>query len=971
MLRINKMRLPTCEEYDLLATTTKEDNDTMHWSYMYSWCQDEDQDSMLKRAVRGYLSARYWNGDNATNRNVHVGFRPAFEVLHPDPLTPDGTIITVGTLYMDGKPVRVSKDPTKDGTVPDYIPGASLEMREALDDPDYQVQAIKAGDVLIADRVLLKNISWNDTQDALRPEQTETQDTQKALNPGKMRLPTCEEYDLLVTAVKEDNSIMHWEKISSWCQDVDQDRASYRAIRGYHSARVWDNYYATNRSAVAGFRPVIEILNPKPLVPDGVIITVGTLYMDGKPVKVPQNPTQDGDIPNYIHGAKLEMREALDDPSYQVQAIKIGNVLIADRVLLKKISWDDTQNALSSLALGKMRLPTCGEYNLLATATKEDNSLLHWKKMYSWCQDVDPDRAPHRVIWGNHSAHYWSNNPVKFRHTGVGFRPAFEILNPDSLTPDGTIITVGTLYMDGKPVKVPQNPTQNGDVSDYIPGAKLEMREALDDPSYQVKAIKADDVLVADRVLLKNISWNDTQDALRPEQTETQDTQKALNPGKMRLPTCEEYDLLATTAKENNDTMHWNDMFSWCQDVSPEDVSPDWASLRAVRGWVSAHHWGCGTTTNRNAHVGFRPAFEILNPDSLTPDGATIMIGTLYMDDKPVKVPQNPVFHGDIPDYIPGAKLEMREPLDDPSYQVRAIKAGNVLISDRVLLKNISWNDTQYALRAEQTETQDTQKALNPGKMRLPTCEEYDFLATAVKEDNDTMHWAGIFSLCQDANPDWTLTRAVRGYRSARHWSSSYAAHRNVSAGFRPAIENLTPGPLPPDGTIITVGTFYMNGQPVKVPQNPTRDGDIPDYIPGAKLEMREALDDPSYQVQAIKAGDVLIVDRVLLKNISWDDLNDKILEGESTMKTNTSVICLDDEVFGACAIACSQANEDKVRSFFVKRYPVWAAKCKGKVGMTPWNNIVDALRDMKELLDDENLRFLGGCAITRFPNQG
>ena len=605
--------------------------------------------------------------------------------------------------------------------------------------------------------------------------------------PEAMRLPTCEEYDLLVTAVKEDNSIMHWEKISSWCQDVDQDRASYRAIRGYHSARVWDNYYATNRSAVAGFRPVIEILNPKPLVPDGVIITVGTLYMDGKPVKVPQNPTQDGDIPNYIHGAKLEMREALDDPSYQVQAIKIGNVLIADRVLLKKISWDDTQNALSSLALGKMRLPTCGEYNLLATATKEDNSLLHWKKMYSWCQDVDPDRAPHRVIWGNHSAHYWSNNPVKFRHTGVGFRPAFEILNPDSLTPDGTIITVGTLYMDGKPVKVPQNPTQNGDVSDYIPGAKLEMREALDDPSYQVKAIKADDVLVADRVLLKNISWNDTQDALRPEQTETQ----------------------------------------------------------------------------------------------------------------------------------------------------------------------------------------DTQKALNPGKMRLPTCEEYDFLATAVKEDNDTMHWAGIFSLCQDANPDWTLTRAVRGYRSARHWSSSYAAHRNVSAGFRPAIENLTPGPLPPDGTIITVGTFYMNGQPVKVPQNPTRDGDIPDYIPGAKLEMREALDDPSYQVQAIKAGDVLIVDRVLLKNISWDDLNDKILEGESTMKTNTSVICLDDEVFGACAIACSQANEDKVRSFFVKRYPVWAAKCKGKVGMTPWNNIVDALRDMKELLDDENLRFLGGCAITRFPNQG
>ena len=162
MLRSNKMRLPTCEEYDLLATTTKEDNDTMHWSYMYSWCQDEDQDSMLKRAVRGYLSARYWNGDNATNRNVHVGFRPAFEVLHPDPLTPDGTIITVGTLYMDGKPVRVSTNPTKDGAIPDYIPGTKLELGAPIQDAAYQVQAIKVGNILIADRVLIKNVSWDD-----------------------------------------------------------------------------------------------------------------------------------------------------------------------------------------------------------------------------------------------------------------------------------------------------------------------------------------------------------------------------------------------------------------------------------------------------------------------------------------------------------------------------------------------------------------------------------------------------------------------------------------------------------------------------------------------------------------------------------------------------------------------------------------------------------------------------------------
>ena len=41
-----------------------------------------------------------------------------------------------------------------------------------LDAPDYKVWAIKAGDVLIADRVLLRNISWMEANVNFRPEQT-------------------------------------------------------------------------------------------------------------------------------------------------------------------------------------------------------------------------------------------------------------------------------------------------------------------------------------------------------------------------------------------------------------------------------------------------------------------------------------------------------------------------------------------------------------------------------------------------------------------------------------------------------------------------------------------------------------------------------------------------------------------------------------------------------------------------------
>lgn len=166
MCQILKMRLPTCAEYNLLADTVKEDNGVMHWKGIYSWCQDADPNGPSNRAVRGYLSARFWSNDSATTRNALVGFRPAFEIQDSDPMLSDGAIITVGTLYMNGQPVKVPQNPVWNGDVPNYIPDTKLELREVLDDADYQVRAIKVGSILIADRVLVKNINWSSAPDA-------------------------------------------------------------------------------------------------------------------------------------------------------------------------------------------------------------------------------------------------------------------------------------------------------------------------------------------------------------------------------------------------------------------------------------------------------------------------------------------------------------------------------------------------------------------------------------------------------------------------------------------------------------------------------------------------------------------------------------------------------------------------------------------------------------------------------------
>lgn len=163
-----------------------------------------------------------------------------------------------------------------------------------------------------------------------------------------------------------------------------------------------------------------------------------------------------------------------------------------------------------------------------------------------------------------------------------------------------------------------------------------------------------------------------------------------------------------------------------------------------------------------------------------------------------------------------------------------------------------------------------------PEIMRLPTCEEWGRLADGVEENNTAMHWRDIYSWCQDAAPDWAPGRAIRGYYSARYRYNLTATSRVVSVGFRPAVEIQPPDILGPDGTIVMVGTLYMNDQPVKVPVNPTKGGDIPDYISGAKLELRAPIQNAAYQVKAIKVGNVLIADRVLLKNISWNDLHEQ-----------------------------------------------------------------------------------------------
>lgn len=167
---------------------------------------------------------------------------------------------------------------------------------------------------------------------------------------------------------------------------------------------------------------------------------------------------------------------------------------------------------------------------------------------------------------------------------------------------------------------------------------------------------------------------------------------------KMRISTTREWDKFMDAVQGDNDRAHWERILSWVHDLNFEETYP---SCRAFRGYHSARYYDYSSSSTRRVYVGFRPAFDTLETNALPSGlqiGDSVVIGTLYMEGKPVKVPQNPVYNGDIADYVPGAKLEMREALADPAYQVTAIMVGDVLIADRCLLRNISYNDIQVGL---------------------------------------------------------------------------------------------------------------------------------------------------------------------------------------------------------------------------------------------------------------------------------
>ena len=137
----------------------------------------------------------------------------------------------------------------------------------------------------------------------------------------------------------------------------------------------------------------------------------------------------------------------------------VHSLFVADYAVTHKASWNTLNNA--SLIFGKgyaaggvnytLRTPSVGsdgtgsgnsqrgtpqsnEWDRILD--KNDGYIKNWSIIYSWGQDTASNTKEDRALRGYGSARYWNSYNAMTSHSGLGFRPVLEVLNPDTMGSD-------------------------------------------------------------------------------------------------------------------------------------------------------------------------------------------------------------------------------------------------------------------------------------------------------------------------------------------------------------------------------------------------------------------------------------------------------------------------------------------------------------------------------------------------------
>ena len=372
--------------------------------------------------------------------------------------------------------------------------------------------------------------------------------------------PQSNEWDTMLN--KDSGYIQNWNGMFSWGQDVSSGGTSYRAVRGYFSARFWSDKLAANSFPYVGFRPVLEVLNSDTL--DSDEMKVVTLDLNGGKLGGSSDAIQiivkNGSEFTAPASDGLN-RPAGDTGSYFMWLGSNGKLYAPGASVPADVTKLTAQFALSeqfSLTPGGTYYFDLSAMNIPGTANGGNS-----------------DGA---VSLPDTSLHY-----VPF--TYVGTIEAYKLTSATATTEE---------YAQQN--KYPHSLF----VADYAVTHTISWGGLNDEG-----------LIFGKNYASGGVDYTLRAPSVGSISTGSGDSQRG-------VPQSNEWDTMLN--KNSGYIQNWNKMYSWGQDTSSAAES-----FRAYRGYNSARFWYYTSSSFRNVYLGFRPVLEVLNPGTLGSDGLKVV----------------------------------------------------------------------------------------------------------------------------------------------------------------------------------------------------------------------------------------------------------------------------------------------------------------------------------------------------------
>lgn len=173
-------------------------------------------------------------------------------------------IFEFGSIYLGTMPQRIPRNPCFKGDIPSYMPDSSIRIGPTVEDKKIAWVKPDGMNLLIADRVLLGNVSWAKLYfEGLIYGTIVQLDGQRfsCRSLVVFEKNAESEWDKALKVVGNSNDIWHWDRIYSWSQNRDTRLTSHSCGYGYRGAKHVLNFFKGdgNHTVELGFRPVLEI----------------------------------------------------------------------------------------------------------------------------------------------------------------------------------------------------------------------------------------------------------------------------------------------------------------------------------------------------------------------------------------------------------------------------------------------------------------------------------------------------------------------------------------------------------------------------------------------------------------------------------------------------------------------------------------------------------------------------------------